>query len=50
MNVYGNDGCYVLGTIMIMFKGYKYRMMYEKLSTLIDDVYGPIDILIRTSG
>ncbi|CAD6241293.1 GSCOCT00002624001.2-RA-CDS, partial [Cotesia congregata] len=49
MNVYGNDGCYVLGTVMIMFKGYKFRMMYEKLSTLIDDVYGPIDTLIRTS-
>ncbi|XP_057332860.1 odorant receptor 83a-like isoform X1 [Microplitis mediator] len=49
MNVCGNDGCYFLGTVMIMFKGYKFRTMYDKILKLIDDVYGPIDTLIRTS-
>lgn len=50
MNVCGNDGCYFLGTVMIMFKGYKFRTMYDKILKLIDDVYGPIDTLMRTSG
>nr|WGO81809.1 olfactory receptor 135 [Microplitis mediator] len=49
LTIFGCDGCFFFGTIMIMFKAYKFNISYDKILMLIDHVYDPIRLLSRTS-
>ncbi|XP_044580148.1 odorant receptor 13a-like isoform X2 [Cotesia glomerata] len=48
LSVLTDDGCYIAGISVIIFKLYKFNSVHERIKLLVDEIHRPMDILSRS--
>lgn len=50
LNILSDDGCFLCGVYVILFKAYKYNRFQSRIHNLYDEIHKPIDILRQSCG
>lgn len=45
-----DNGCYLAGISVIIFKLYIYQSQHKRISNLVEAIHSPVSILSRSSG